>query len=367
VLKQGEPFTPVVLRVHSDPISIIAKILEQNPKSYTQLHDLLRLGALMVEAGLTTREKGHITAEQETSERASTEHRITAICINAALAEDDFETAYSYVVNRLSPRSSTTVAPRDDFAWRAALQAGKYRRTARTLPPTHLGTASANADVRHLEQRIECLATALRIAPPATLHEIVNAFRRAEEELEAALREEALREDEWDARGDAIRATGIGASAKTATVPGAAFATAAATTQAAPPQRHQRQRDADEDAAPMSLFDLSRATVLSAQRNLSALSGLQRSAGFGRLGGGGRSSGGGGDAGGRSSLDQRPLSAAGSAASAGSGGGGGGDGEDTTKRVRKRDQLREAAMGTLVSGVGWLVGAPPPSSMQSRE
>ena len=33
VLKQGEPFTPVILRVHSDPISIIGKVLEQNPKS----------------------------------------------------------------------------------------------------------------------------------------------------------------------------------------------------------------------------------------------------------------------------------------------------------------------------------------------
>jgi hypothetical protein len=58
------------------------------------------------------------------------------------------------------------------------------------------------------------------------------------------------------------------------------------------------------------------------------------------------------DFGGRSSMDMAPLSATGSTASAGSGA----DAED--RRVRKRDQLREAAMGTLVSGVGWLVGAP---------
>jgi len=125
----------------------------------------------------------------------------------------------------------------------------------------------------------------------------------------------------------------------------------------------------------MSLFDLSRASVLSAQRNLSALSGLQKSAGFGRLAsvGGlgaltGRSNAAAEDAssatrdvGGRSSLDMAPLSATGSVTSAGSGGA---DAEE--KRVRKRDQLREAAMGTLVSGVGWLVGAPPPPAA-SRE
>jgi hypothetical protein len=360
VLKQGEPFTPVVLRVHTDPISIIGKILEQNPKSYTHLHDLLVLGTRMVEAGLTSPHKSTpLTPEEATTHRLTAERRITAMCIDAALTEDDFETAYSYVVNRLSSSSPIpsipSTAPPDDYSWKAALQAGKYRRTATSTHITpHRGTgvggglgSSGNPDVRHLEQRIECLATALRVAPASTLQEIVNAFRRAEEELEVLVREEEERESEWDARGDSLRVGSTGMpggfsvpSAKPAKSVGAAG-----------------RREAEEDAAPMSLFDLSRASVLSAQRNLSALSGLQRSAaGFGRFAGGG---GGGGDAGGggRSSLDMPPLSATGSVASAGSA-----DGEDTGgKRVRKRDQLREAAMGTLVSGVGWLVGAPPPT------
>ncbi|KAK3308747.1 Sec39 domain-containing protein [Chaetomium strumarium] len=354
VLKQGEPFSPIVLRVHTDPISIIGKILEQNPKSYTQLPDLLRLGELMVEAGLTahnsTTPLSPSTTEDEPIQRAIAERRITAMCIDAALNEDDFETAYSYVVNRLPSLATTSTANNknstapitDDYSWKAALQAGKYRRTARTLPPTHLGTTSANADIRHLEQRIECLSAALRIAPASTLQEILNAFRRAEEELEAALREEEERENEPKP------------------LP--------------PARRHQRGKSvsADEDAAPMSLFDLSKASVLSAQKNLSALSALPRSAGFGRRlvggggGGGGEGGGGGGTAAGdggnnggeRSSLDQPPLSAAGSVTSAGTGSGG--EEDKGAKRVRKRDQLREAAVGTLVSGVGWLVGAPPP-------
>ncbi|KAJ4306475.1 hypothetical protein N0V88_001278 [Collariella sp. IMI 366227] len=312
VLKQGEPFTPVVLRVHSDPISIISKILEQNPKSYTQLHDLLDLGSHMVDAGLTSRNNSN--QDESAVYHLTAKRRITAMCIGAALAEDDFETAYSYVITRLAYTPPTTTTnnnnylPPDDYSWKAALQAGKHRI------------------VRHLEQRIECLATALRVAPPQTLQEIVNAFRRAEEELEVKIREEEEREDEWDARGDAIR--------------GSPLAMPAA---------------ADEDAAPMSLFDLSRASVLSAQKNLSALSGLQRSAGFGRLarvasggaiGGGGGGNGNGSEAGGRSSMDQPPLSVADSTTSAGSAD------EDGTgkKRARKRDQLREAALGSLVSG-----------------
>ena len=371
VLKQGEPFTPVVLRVHADPISIIGKILEQNPKSYTQIKNMLLLGTRMVEAGLTASDKSihsTLTPEDEAAQRASAQRRITAMCIDAALTEDDFETAYSYVINRLSPldtsststsTSTSTAAATDEYSWKAALQAGRYRRTAPPRPsrPTNLlGAAATPADaanhLRHLEQRLECLAAALRLAPRPALPEILAAFRRAEEELDAALREDERRDDEWDARVDALRPSAAGFPPKQRS---AATGSAAAA--------------AEEDAAPMSLFDLSRASVLSAQRNLSALSGLQRSAagfggGLGSLGGLGVGGGGGGARGdsGRNSLDQRsptPFSAAGSTASGGSV-----DGADEAavgaRRVRKRDQLREAAMGTLVSGVGWLVGAPPP-------
>lgn len=343
VLKQGEPFTPVVLRVHTDPISIIDKILEQNPKSYTRIQELVDLGIHMAEAGLTVvRDKSNhstLTAEQEPREISLAEKRVTAMCIDAALAEDDFETAYSYVVQRLSaisePAQAATASRRqsqhglgpsakaparilDDYSWKAALQAGKYRRTPRTVRPTHLGTASANPEIRHLEQRIECLATALRVAPPPTLQEIVNAFRRCEEELDAAVKAEQEQEHAWDTVGDSL-----------APMPGG-FGPAAAKQQqqqhrgATEPRTSAASRHQSEDA-PMSLFDLSRASVASAQRNLTALSGLRH----GGL-------------------------VKGEAEAGGDGAGEGGDGHPK----RKRDQLREAAMGTLVSGVGWLISAP---------
>jgi hypothetical protein len=344
VLKQGEPFTPVLLRVHKDPIAIVGKILEQNPKSYTRLHDLVTLGTNMVAAGLTTRSSSRgttpalLSSEQERAERATAEHRITAMCIDAALTEDDFETAYSYVTNRLSrlsppPPSSKAAAPDsaipDDYSWKAALQAGKYRRTPRTVRPTHLGTASANPEIRHLEQRIDCLSTALRIAPAPTLAEILNAFRRAEEELVAALAAEAEQESAWDERAD----QGLhGAS-----MPGGFGGPEPAAGRRAAAARPRRDSTHQGEEKPMSLFDLSRASVASAQRNLTALSSLQRS-GLGRLTG--FASGG--------------VGAGGGAMSATSGSE---DEDGQAKRVRKRDQLREAAMGSLVSGVGWLIGA----------
>ncbi|KAK1760986.1 protein transport protein sec39 [Echria macrotheca] len=327
VLKQGEPFTPVVLRVHSDPISIIGKILEQNPKSYTRIHDLIDLGKRMVQAGLIKDDNGSRGPVSQEDQLSVAARRITAMCIDAALTEDDFETAYSYVVNRISSFEATS---KDEYLWKAALQAGKYRRTSRTVRPTHLGTASGNPEIRHLEQRIECLSTALRIAPAPTLQEILNAFRRAEEELDAAIKAEEEQEDAWDAAGDAMHGHMPGGFNVAPTSPKSASRPSAPST---------RRRPTEE--TPMSLFDLSKASVMSAQRNLTALSSLQRSTGLGR---------------------SNTVTSGGSVEQVGS------DGEDGgQKRVRKRDQLREAAMGTLVSGVGWLVGAPSPAPAAERE
>ncbi|KAI2619118.1 secretory pathway Sec39 [Hypomontagnella submonticulosa] len=315
-LKKGEPFTPVVLRVHADPISIVGKVLEQNPKSYTRIQDFLEIGANMAEAGLLAH--GNFQSSQSAAEqawvRSMVEKRITAMCVDAALTEDDFETAYSYVVNRLAAEGSGPLAkphptaPIDDYSWKAALQAGKYRRTARTIKPTHIGTASGNLDIRHLEQRIECLATALRIAPPATLQEILNVFRKCEEELNAAVKAEEEQESAWDDQGDVQVMPGAFSS----TVPAGVMRSTKA-----PSSRHVEE-------APMSLFDLSRASITRAQRNLTALSSLQRSENA------------------RSDDTRGDM----------------GDGSGQ-QRVRKRDQLREAAVGTLASGVGWLIGAQP--------
>ncbi|KAI1469989.1 secretory pathway Sec39 [Daldinia caldariorum] len=316
-LKKGEPFIPIMLRVHPDPISLIGKVLEQNPKSYTRVQDFLEIGTNMIDAGLLTNTKAGQTNStvDQAAQRSVIEKRIIAMCVDAALTEDDFETAYSYVVNRLAADNRTpaklgaaksnTAPIVDDYSWKAALQAGKYRRTARTIKPTHIGTASGNLDIRHLEQRIECLATALRIAPPATLQEILNVFRKCEEELNAAAKAEEEQASAWDDKGDVEVMPG----AFSATVPAGVVRNAS---------KPSSSRHVEE--APMSLFDLSRASMARAQRNLTALSSLRRSE--------------------NARSDETR-------------------GETGEPRARKRDQLRDVAVGTLASGVGWLIGAQP--------
>ncbi|KAK0392148.1 hypothetical protein NLU13_1646 [Sarocladium strictum] len=316
VLKQGEPFTPVVLRVHSDPISIIEKVLEQNLAAYTRVGEFVEISKNLVIAGLLTGSKMSKQEDDASTQEAATsiaEKRIVAMCIEAALHEDDFETAYSYVISRLGGPASTeqdpSIRPVDDhWSWTSALKAGQYVRTQRSLPPTHLGTSSGNPEIRHLEQRLECLATALRIAPASQLLEILKTFRRCEEQLDSAIAEEAAKEDAWDAVGDVRNAPGSFDQPDPDRMYPPRNITASASA-----------RQAEE--APMSLFDLSRATARIASKNFTSLSGLH--------------SGG-------------ALSPATSAEPSGA---------LDQARVRKRDQLRDAATGTLVSGVGWLIGA----------
>jgi protein transport protein SEC39 len=79
----------------------------------------------------------------------------------------------------------------------------------------------------------------------------------------------------------------------------------------------------------MSLFDLSRGAVARAQSGFGTLSMLNRT-------------------GSTSTQQGEPESSRNSTP------------DSAAPRERKRDQLRNAAVGTIASGVGWLIGAPGP-------
>ena len=344
VFKQGEPFKPVQLLVHSDPISIIGKILDQNPGSYSQISEMVDIGIGMVKSGLVSKSSHGYSVlralEEEDVKKGTSdaEKRVVSMCIDAALAEDDFETAYSYIVTRLKDiagpahargpgavHSSEGMFPDlplkviDDWSWRAALQSGKYRRSANTIKPTHLGNTNANPEIRHLEQRMECLSQALRLAPKATLQEILNVYRRCEEELESLYKREAEQEDAWDTQGDNAMPGGFESTPAKKPLPST--------------------RGAEE--APMSLFDLSRASAKRAHSGFTSLATARsqqiKTSPIVELD--------------RVSSENSRTSTPDSGAAP----------------VRKRDQLRNVAVGGLASGVGWLIGAQPVRNSEEEQ
>lgn len=405
-LQHGVPFQPVSIRVSGDPVSLIAKILEQNPKSYTKLDDLIEIGKNLVigkidDDTLNDNNTDTQTIVAEASPQEEEEalqiatRRITGMAIDAALSEDDFETAYSYVVNRLTPTApSTTTSPFsdtqvDDISWRAALAAGKYRvsssstSTSSSTPvtPTHTTHRSGtNPDeppnLRRLSQRLDLLSHALLLAPPGpALPVILATWRRCEEELLAARQAEAEMDASHDSAADAQRGDMTGSG----TLPGGFLAEEPGLS--VQPVRKEMGRGEGEEA-PMGLFEVARGAAAAISRSTSGAAGRAGSAGTASVSGGLalpislkslRNA-----AGGLGGVLPVPISQNRPQPQASSNVDEGGANMHTEHheeaRVRKRDMLAGAVTGggnMLASGLGnglsWVLGAPPMGAQQARE
>jgi protein transport protein SEC39 len=343
-LQHGVPFKPVSIRVSQDPIGLIDKVLEQNPGSYTKLDDIVAIGRNLIAAGLPHKNDSTDTSSAESLEtkKEDAERRVTLMCIEAALREDDFETAYSYIVSRLTPSAADIEAPandeysrrhrrniskssirsgdgepEDDISWRAAFLAGRYR-----------GPISSPPSLRRLEQRTELLSLALLLAPVSALTEILTAWRRCEEEMTSMQMAQQQAEEDFDTWADKRQSMNSLPGNFTGDQP------AMVLNQTRREMGRMTGTGRNESDAPVSMFDLTRTF----RRNAFPLRSAARS-----------SSG---------------LEAAGMEDSTDSlGSDGGVDGQ----RVRKRDMVANAVSGGLASGIGWMLGATPVAQQQPRD
>jgi hypothetical protein len=334
-LQHGVPFQPVSIRVHPDPLSLIEKVLDQNPKSYTKLDDLLSIGRNLVEAGLPTGSsedhESHFGATPSTSREdavVTAERRVMSLAISSALSSNDFGTAYSYILTRLTPPSLLpTASPltnsnvKDDISWRAVYNAGRYRAPVSTPEP------SLQAQITQLSQRMELLSLALTLVPyPDPLPEILGAWRRCDEEMNVLRAQESAEEEIWDAKGDSL-----------ATVPGGFGPTDTEQDAFDTKQQHarrvraQRHRSHLEDA-PMGLFEVARGAALALQKNAFPLRSAASAA--------------------ASPDEMTPSSRAREPHEESSP-------QSQEGRVRKRDVVSNMVTGGLASGIGWVLGAQP--------
>lgn len=319
-LQHGVPFQPVNIRAHKDPMSLIGKILGQNPRSYAHLDNLQEIGQNLVTAGLTDNVQDLSAASDAPrnpqQQALIARRRITRMAIEAALEEDDFDTAYSYVVNRLAadqPRSNTldslrdSATVQDDISWRAAYTAGRY-------PTSNAG----NSTLRRLEQRMELLSQALLLAPPTALSEVLTVWQKCEQQVTTQIAKETEEEQKWDEKGDRK-------------VPGGFAADASPIAQ----KVRDPIRSALVEEAPMGLFDMARGAAATLSKSAFPLSRSQNTASYPAKG-----------------SHDRPLSGISAGSSdEGSVGGAGGSG-----RVRKRDMVSSMVTGGLASGIGWVIG-----------
>lgn len=342
ILQHGVPFQPVNIRVSSNPLSLIQKLLSQNLGSYTKLDDLISIGQNLVISMPATimDDDAPISLDASAIERkkAAAERRVIGMAIDAALEEDDFETAYSYVVNRLRP-SSPSPTPSissqrfsfgsaetdeqdddaEDVAWKAALRAGRHN----SVQTTSWSQSAARPDLRRLEQRMELLSQALLLAPPNRLEEVLSVWQQCEAETTTMLVEETAAEERFNDAADRK-------------LPGT-FINETITVQ----PRREVGRGAVEEA-PMGLFDVARGAAAALTKSAFPLRSTAQAASNAAPREDNMSSS-------RASLD---FSDSGSMSH-----------ED---RVRKRDMVASAATGALASGtgalasgLGWMLGKSP--------
>ena len=352
------PFQPVSIRVSQDPIGLISRVLEQNSRSYTNLDDLIGIGRNLVSAGLADPDRrdsvsngpaSHMVDELE-SIRTDAERRVTFMAIEAALREDDFETAYSYIFNRLMPSGADLQAPEapaeitrqharsiskastsfkaadsdDDVSWRAAFLAGRFRPST-SSPPT----------LRRLEQRTELLSLALLLAPVSQLTDILTAWRRCEEGMTSLQTAQQQAEEDFDDRAD--RRESMSALPGNFTVPG--DQPAMILNQKRREMGRMSTAQGGEGDAPVSMFDLTRSAAQAFSKNAFPLRGVARSSS------------------GHSNVGmEKSTDSLGSESTL-----------DAQQRVRKRDMVANTISGGLASGLGWVLGATPASQQQQPD
>lgn len=336
-LQHGVPFQPVSIRVSKDPLSLLGKVLEQNSKAFTKLDDLVDIARNLVRADLPMPQPPDYPPDEVVPlERRlqDAEHRVTYLAITAALADNDFDTAYSLITTRLtasskhSGRSST-----DDTSWRAAYAAGKYR------PPN--SPSDIHKRIAALSQRMDLLSTALTFAPTAeVLPEILATWRRCEEEMDSLKAQAVQEERALDVESASLLPGGFGPSDRDLD--------ANETRRLLENRRtYNATGPSYEEEAPMGLFDVARGAANALRKNAFPLRGA---AGPGQQGFQVDPPRGSTEDSTRSSGEsERPGSA------------------DGQQRVRKRDMLSNAVTGTLVGGMSWMLGAQPVNRPQQGQ
>ncbi|KAI5808086.1 secretory pathway protein Sec39-domain-containing protein [Peziza echinospora] len=195
-LTPGVPLLPVQIRINSDPVSLLGRLLDQNTASYLQLDKLVPL-AKDLHYG-TSPIRSRSIAEEKTEDE-QVERRVLGMCIESALAEDDFDTAYSLTKSRLkTPEGKPITAHKegdagdennDESAWKACFQAGRYRSHS------HHNPRREDDILKRLEMQMELLAEALRSCPAVACNQVLSEWMRKEDEMASVLVREAEQDE----------------------------------------------------------------------------------------------------------------------------------------------------------------------------
>lgn len=147
-LTPGVPLNPVELRIQTkDPLIIIHRLLELNPKLYLELDRLVNIASDLV-FGIT----GSVNNEEVSL-------KVCEMCVDSSLANSNFNQAFEYAQDKRLP-------------WTTYYQVGKFVSPEWDETP-----------VKVLESQLELLGFTLVNAPKENLPEILRVWERLELQL----------------------------------------------------------------------------------------------------------------------------------------------------------------------------------------
>ena len=195
----------------NDPALLVSKVIETNSPLYRDGERIVRILHDLIEGTRLFARKQPQEADLETTRM---EARVNATIVKAALAENDFTTAYQTCVDKLVPVAGVDADPKiAEVAWFAFFKTGSFSGRPQTRGPSRITQTTLDSE------KMELLARALMICPKEEMGGIVTRWTALETKLfqpetqrEAAAQEPRVRSSGEHHRGFFETAAQVGRS-----------------------------------------------------------------------------------------------------------------------------------------------------------
>jgi protein transport protein SEC39 len=175
-LTPGIFLTPAQIRTTNDPALLICQIIETNSPVYRDGERMLRILHDLIEGIRLFTNRTPQEAELETTRM---EARVNATIVKAALAENDFNTAYDTCIKKLVPVTGVDADVKiAEIAWPAFFQTATFSGRPQTRRSARMTQTTLDND-----KIMDLLALAIMVCPKEEMDGIVSRWTDLENKL----------------------------------------------------------------------------------------------------------------------------------------------------------------------------------------
>lgn len=200
------PMTPKQIRLYPDPAKLIHRVLELNPKAYTNMDDLVTITLNLIQGRQRLFNGGNPSTKISDASIEAISNRVRKMCVEAALVDSNFDKAYElslpFMDNSNASEASTQYKFIEDIkksqaelcygeaadtnssefeedieTWASLFQVGKF--VSPNWDPDHI-------PLEILQKKMSTLSHALKICPSDQLSQVLGFWKRVELQMQNA-------------------------------------------------------------------------------------------------------------------------------------------------------------------------------------